>query len=327
MLELEDYLGVTERSAGAQWQRVLSRSPLAGGLRQEDYLPIETLLCYGLGLIGTITEAGNVSVRESSPAVLALSALLKRTPKSLAAKVANLDGRRPHGAKNEQLLWIELATRRGLYDALYQSIVAAARLTGISATRLPDFIGVEDHSLQSIADADQISTEELREAIEPELTAVLVRKSPSAAALTERALVATARVGQQQFARQVLNNAAFECVFCGLGFKAAGLPSSRMLVASHIKAWKDSDNVERLDPGNGLAACPTHDAAFEAHLYTITPDFRVLPTHLLRVAMEHDQVIARNFGPGGMYDRLPTTESFKPPGEVYLAWHRMQANA
>ncbi|WP_407664684.1 HNH endonuclease [Micromonospora tarensis] len=33
-----------------------------------------------------------------------------------------------------------------------------------------------------------------------------------------------------------------------------------MLVASHIKPWRVSTHAERLDPRNGLAACPTHDA-------------------------------------------------------------------
>ena len=44
----------------------------------------------------------------------------------------------------------------------------------------------------------------------------------------------------------------------------------RMLVASHIKPWKDSSPRERLDHRNGLAACPTHDAAFDAGLLAWT---------------------------------------------------------
>ena len=36
-----------------------------------------------------------------------------------------------------------------------------------------------------------------------------------------------------------------------------------MLLAGHIKPWKDSTSSERLDLTNGLAACPSHDVAFE----------------------------------------------------------------
>ena len=42
-----------------------------------------------------------------------------------------------------------------------------------------------------------------------------------------------------------------------------------MLLAGHIKPWKDSSSRERLDPRNGLAACPAHDAAFDKGMITV----------------------------------------------------------
>jgi hypothetical protein len=39
-----------------------------------------------------------------------------------------------------------------------------------------------------------------------------------------------------------------------------------MLVAGHIKPWKDSTSAERMDLRNSLAACPSHDVAFDAGL-------------------------------------------------------------
>ena len=36
-----------------------------------------------------------------------------------------------------------------------------------------------------------------------------------------------------------------------------------VLIASHIKPWKDSDENERLDIDNGLLLCPNHDKAFD----------------------------------------------------------------
>jgi hypothetical protein len=46
-------------------------------------------------------------------------------------------------------------------------------------------------------------------------------------------------------------------VFCGLNPGSFG--GRRMLVAGHIKPWKESTPVERLDLRNGLAACPRHE--------------------------------------------------------------------
>jgi predicted restriction endonuclease len=71
---------------------------------------------------------------------------------------------------------------------------------------------------------------------------------------TEQIIQAAARVGQHVFALNVLSNCGQRCVFCGLNPSAFG--AKRMLVAGHIKPWKDTAPSERLDPRNGLAACP-----------------------------------------------------------------------
>ncbi len=36
-----------------------------------------------------------------------------------------------------------------------------------------------------------------------------------------------------------------------------------LLVASHIKPWKDCTSDERLDVENGLLLCPNHDSLFD----------------------------------------------------------------
>ena len=41
-----------------------------------------------------------------------------------------------------------------------------------------------------------------------------------------------------------------------------------MLIASHIKPWKDSTNTERLDVFNGLLLIPNLDKAFDSGLIT-----------------------------------------------------------
>lgn len=42
-----------------------------------------------------------------------------------------------------------------------------------------------------------------------------------------------------------------------------GVDSREFLVASHIKPWSLSSNVEKLDINNGLLLCPNHDSLFD----------------------------------------------------------------
>jgi putative restriction endonuclease len=65
------------------------------------------------------------------------------------------------------------------------------------------------------------------------------------------------------FALNVLSNCDQRCIFCGLNPSAFG--AGRMLVAGHIKPWKDSAPSERLDPRNGLAAFAPDGLRRHAH--------------------------------------------------------------
>lgn len=47
-----------------------------------------------------------------------------------------------------------------------------------------------------------------------------------------------------------------DCIICGIENK-------NLLVASHIKPWRKSSNVERVDVNNGLLLCPNHDKLFD----------------------------------------------------------------
>jgi putative restriction endonuclease len=322
VLELRDYLDLTIADAEQQWRLVVRRSWMPAGSRQVDFLPIETLLCFGLGLIGNRSASGNINISERSPAAVKVARTVKRTPKSLAAKLANLDGRRPNSAKNERVLWAALSNQLAHFEVLYEVVMEAARRVGLDDEMVPDFLGLEVAALSAVIEADRVSTNDLRESIENEIRIWSDAHPDDDLLETERAILGTARVGQQQFARKVLTNAGFACVFCGLSFKAAGLPSSRMLVASHIKPWRHSVYSERLDPLNGLAACPTHDAAFDALLITVMPDLTIRPSTKMLHAIDSDPAVAQHFGEAGMAPSLLLGPGGTRPMEVYLKWHR-----
>lgn len=322
MLTLADYLELSVQDARRQWVAIRQRMPVGPGSRQVDFTPLETLVCFGLGLVAppSRNETGTINLQVSSPDVQRFAALFKRSPKSLASKLNNLDGRRPHGARFEQELWIELTLKRDVFPSLYEIILRGARDAGLSPQEVPDFLGLKHHDLEVVYDAVTVSDDELFASVDR----LLSRPGAELAGdpvLTGRALVGTARVGQQQFARRVLTRADFHCVFCGLSTRAHNLPSSRMLVASHIKPWSESSGRERLDPENGLAACPTHDAAFENHLIATDGAGRILLSTALARAVERDPAWWQFFGPKALAPRLLIAADARP-GLGYVDWHR-----
>ncbi|MCX7522593.1 HNH endonuclease signature motif containing protein [Microbacterium sp. STN6] len=322
MLTLDSYLSLSVADAQKQWLSVMARSAVPSGGRQVDFLPIETLICYGLGLVARPTPSGTVNIQTSARDVLRFASLFRRTPKSLAAKLSNLDGRRPHGAKFEQQLWIELTTTRDTFPALYETVLASARSVGLGHEDVPDFLGHAEHALDIVFDAVSVNDSALFKSIEPEVRRLAESVADIDVASTERAMMGTARVGQQQFARRVLTSAGYHCVFCGLSTRAQNLPSSRMLVASHIKPWSESSGRERVDPLNGLAACPTHDAAFESHLLTIDSSRVIIRSPSLERAVATDSVWAQFFGENALSPELILPEGASAPGLGYVDWHR-----
>jgi len=321
LLELPDYLDLTFATASAQWRGIVRREYVPKGERQEDFTPVETLLCFGLGLVGNRSKSGNINIPESSPTVKRLGELFKRSPGSLALKLANLDGRRAHRAKHEQRLWIKLTSDRFQFEALYALILEAGRSVGLDEEELPDFLGVEDNRLQIVFEADSVSDDDLLASLEGDFATPSDHHSQIDIGETERALLGTARVGQQQFARRVLTNSDFSCVFCGLSTRSAGLPSSRMLIASHIKPWSQSEGGERVDPRNGLAACPTHDAGLEAYLISVDADGKIVRAPALDRAIANDASWRHNFGEEGLARTLMMPSTSTRPASRYTDWH------
>ncbi len=95
-----------------------------------------------------------------------------------------------------------------------------------------------------------------------------------------------------------------------------------MLLASHIKPWRNSNDHDRLDPRNGIAACPIHDSAFDAGLLTVCQDLRIQRHPRLAVSIELDPGSAHYFAGSGIRDRLHVPEGQSGPGRRFLDWHR-----
>ena len=84
---------------------------------------------------------------------------------------------------------------------------------------------------------------------------------------TRKAIVQQ-RIKQAFFRRAVLSSYRGRCCI-------SGVSEPRLLVASHIMPWS-ADKANRLNPSNGLCLSAIHDRAFDAHMFTLSDDWRVI---------------------------------------------------
>lgn len=86
------------------------------------------------------------------------------------------------------------------------------------------------------------------------------------------------RIGQYFFRMAVLNAYDNRCCI-------TGLLKPELLIASHIKPWKDSDcNTERTNPSNGLCLNSLHDKAFDRGFITIDKNFNIILSKQIKEA-------------------------------------------
>lgn len=90
----------------------------------------------------------------------------------------------------------------------------------------------------------------------------------------ERESLVKIRVNQNFFRRSVLAAYNFQCCITGLEIP-------ELLNASHIIPWS-KDEVNRVNPRNGLCLNAIHDRAFDRGLLTISPDYTVEISKLIK---------------------------------------------
>lgn len=98
-----------------------------------------------------------------------------------------------------------------------------------------------------------------------------------------RTQVILARVNQSFFRRAVL--AAYNNTCC-----ITGINLPELLVAGHIRPWH-FDKINRLNPHNGIAINGLHDKAFENGLMTITSDYKICISPVLKDLAKKENVI------------------------------------
>src|SRR5215213_4655510 len=318
MADLADYVELTPSAARAQFAELVDRRPAPVGQRQVPFLPVETLLCLTASFVVDHTRFGSGTATKAPEPVQALAALFRRPPSSVLAKMANLDGSRSHGARWDQVAGAMLRRDPQRLADIYRTMLTAARAIGVTRERLADYLNLEEGGELVLLGQDELDLSALAKDIEARLSA---RATETAGELreTERILIGAARVGQHVFASQVLENCGGRCVFCG--FAPPAERKLRLLVASHIKPWRDSNNRERRDYRNGVAACPTHDVAFDSGLLTINGGLRIHVAPAIRRAVIAGDVARHYFARPPLRDVILLPNGGEAPDELYLRWH------
>ncbi len=118
---------------------------------------------------------------------------------------------------------------------------------------------------------------------------------------TEKATLLKTRIGQGNFRQKLIS-------IWG-GCAVTGYKDATMLVASHIKPWRASSNIERLDGYNGLLLLPTLDKAFDAGLISFDETGKIMISPLLQAPEEL-----------GINDSMAV--KLKSEHQVYMEFHR-----
>ena len=229
--------------------------------------------------------------------VIEVASKMGRTPSSLAMKLSNFASLDPvqrargikglSGAtKQDQIMWNE-------FHAHLDSLGSE------SEQLLHDLFTKDDDREVDFLQRDKVRLERSSDLVAP--------TGP-----TEATASVKVRRGQQFFRQTILNAYGVRCCISGINVP-------RLLVASHIKPWRDFPK-ERLDPRNGLCLSSLHDAAFDDGLITLDKKLSLvlskrLKSYFPQVALEQSFVPFE-----GKPIRLP--EKIAEPDPEFLRYHR-----
>ena len=91
---------------------------------------------------------------------------------------------------------------------------------------------------------------------------------------TEKEQLISARIGQGNY-RDKLINLWKKCA-------VSKCEMTELLIASHIKPWKESTNKERLDRYNGLLLLPNYDKLFDKGLISFEDNGKIIISRLIK---------------------------------------------
>ena len=127
----------------------------------------------------------------------------------------------------------------------------------------------------------------------------------------ERLVVRRVRGNQPFFRKAILSAYDSQCCVTGIDIET-------LLVASHIKPWKESDSTEKLNPQNGLCLNALHDRAFDRGLIAVADDYTIMVSEQVSHST-NDAVRNLLLTYEGRQIKLP---SRFVPRHDFIEWHR-----
>lgn len=120
---------------------------------------------------------------------------------------------------------------------------------------------------------------------------------------TMKEALVKARIGQGNFRKEVLK------LYPACPVTGVSMP--QLLIASHIKPWRECNNKERLDPNNGIMLAPHIDALFDKGYISFTTDGDVI------ISNNNNVVECINKLKLDLHVRVKLV----PQSDVYIKWH------
>lgn len=183
-------------------------------------------------------------ISKTNKDIIALAEALGRTPSSVGLKMANL--------------------------AHYDPELVARNVKGMSNASKLDKEIVEEFNgdwEELIYQAQLILSKYKRTDIETLNPDLYIDNLPEGVDVEKEIKV---RVGQSFFRLSVLAAYGNSCCI-------TGMRKPELLIASHIKPWKDSnEKTERTNPSNGLCLNALHDRAFDKGLITLDKNYHIV---------------------------------------------------
>lgn len=124
---------------------------------------------------------------------------------------------------------------------------------------------------------------------------------------SEKETLILARVGQGTYRKkllEVMNICPFTMV-----------DDEHLLIASHIKPWKKSNNIEKKDPRNGFVFTPTYDKLFDRGYISFTDNKELM----LSPWLSRYNCDRLGLTDGMLVEKLPVIDDRR---KVYLEYHR-----
>lgn len=210
-----------------------------------DWNREETILAFDLYCRTLFGKIG-----QSNPDVIELAELLGRTPGSVSLKMSNLAHYDP-----------ELRKRH---------VTAMAHGSKLDAEIFETF---SNNWMELTYQAQLIKAKLKKQSIEELFHVKDIEKIPPG---EYRNQIMKTRVGQYFFRVSVLNSYKNRCCITGLS-------NTKLLIASHIKPWADSDEkTERTNPSNGLCLNSLHDRAFDNGLITLDKSYHIIISSVMK---------------------------------------------